>query len=652
MTKNLWILILAIPFFTATSQVGIGTTEPNPSAALHIHSNTGGLLIPSMTQAQRNAIVSPPQGLLIYQTNNDPGFYHFKGTTWDLLSSDEKWTQSGVNIHNANSANVGVGTTSPTAKLHVLINGTTVFDKSFETGTLSPMTTNGGQYWQRTNVPIDVYSGTWAASTRSALTHDQSSNLRYSATLPIDGVISFAVRTSTENNLDWLTFYIDDVQQDRWSGETSYSVVGFPVPSGAHNFRWTYAKDGAGDGGDNRVAIDNVLITSGSGFRLQDGNEAVGRVLTSDGLGNATWTEPPPVIDPIDPGPSLWTANAANIHNANSGNVGIGVTTPIHKMHIEANASSTSTLYSENANTSSKSYGIHGTTNASSQQGSAGVFGESLIFGDHEIGVKGDYKGWGAGVAGIGYGITDSDLPRIGGTTGSTNDIGVFGGVSFTSGIGVYGLNNSTGTTAFAGYFKGNHAITGTKSASVPTTEGNQLLYSVESPEIWFEDFGKGKLVNGQLHIEFDAMYQETIFVDASNPFHILLQEEGESKGLYVVPDQNGNGFTVREKQGGTSNIDFSYRITAKRRFYQDHRFGVDPIQVMENNLAKAKYVTPPPRDIATAKQTVAKAEQEKMAQHALEERMKEQERKSLQAQPIQHIEVQKENKNTEKNKD
>jgi hypothetical protein len=28
-----------------------------------------------MTQAQRNAIVSPATGLLIYQTTNTPGFY-------------------------------------------------------------------------------------------------------------------------------------------------------------------------------------------------------------------------------------------------------------------------------------------------------------------------------------------------------------------------------------------------------------------------------------------------------------------------------------------------------------------------------------------------------------------------------------------------
>ena len=35
-----------------------------------------------MTQTQRNAIAAPAAGLLIYQTNNTPGFYYYSGTAW------------------------------------------------------------------------------------------------------------------------------------------------------------------------------------------------------------------------------------------------------------------------------------------------------------------------------------------------------------------------------------------------------------------------------------------------------------------------------------------------------------------------------------------------------------------------------------------
>jgi len=67
---------------TANSRVGIGTTAPNASAALEVKSVTQGILIPRMTQAQREAIVSPAEGLLVYQSNNTKGFWYFDGSVW------------------------------------------------------------------------------------------------------------------------------------------------------------------------------------------------------------------------------------------------------------------------------------------------------------------------------------------------------------------------------------------------------------------------------------------------------------------------------------------------------------------------------------------------------------------------------------------
>ena len=47
---------------------------------LDIKSNDGGLLIPRMTLAERNVITNPATGLMIYQTDNIPGFYYNSGT--------------------------------------------------------------------------------------------------------------------------------------------------------------------------------------------------------------------------------------------------------------------------------------------------------------------------------------------------------------------------------------------------------------------------------------------------------------------------------------------------------------------------------------------------------------------------------------------
>lgn len=71
------------------SQIGIGTTSPHASSALDLSSINSGLLIPRMTAAQRDAISSAATGaatgLLIYQTNNTPGFYYYNGSTWAVL---------------------------------------------------------------------------------------------------------------------------------------------------------------------------------------------------------------------------------------------------------------------------------------------------------------------------------------------------------------------------------------------------------------------------------------------------------------------------------------------------------------------------------------------------------------------------------------
>lgn len=48
--------------------VGVGTSSPNISAKIDITSTTSGILFPRMTATQRDAIASPPDGLVVYNT--------------------------------------------------------------------------------------------------------------------------------------------------------------------------------------------------------------------------------------------------------------------------------------------------------------------------------------------------------------------------------------------------------------------------------------------------------------------------------------------------------------------------------------------------------------------------------------------------------
>lgn len=63
----------------------ISYTSGHASTVLDIKSNTKGLIPPRMTQAQRNSISSPATGLLIFQTDNTPGYYYYNGSAWTAL---------------------------------------------------------------------------------------------------------------------------------------------------------------------------------------------------------------------------------------------------------------------------------------------------------------------------------------------------------------------------------------------------------------------------------------------------------------------------------------------------------------------------------------------------------------------------------------
>lgn len=106
MRKQLFCLSLVFSIYQLHAQVGIGTATPHTTAQLEISSSNRGLLIPRMTETQRNAIVTPATGLLVFQTDGAAGFYYHNGTTWQQLNPSNNWLLTG-NTGNASTHFIG-----------------------------------------------------------------------------------------------------------------------------------------------------------------------------------------------------------------------------------------------------------------------------------------------------------------------------------------------------------------------------------------------------------------------------------------------------------------------------------------------------------------------------------------------------------------
>ena len=150
----------------------------------------------------------------------------------------------------------------------------------------------------------------------------------------------------------------------------------------------------------------------------------------------------------------FWAANADDIYNTNSGQVGIGTTSPTYPLHVVSDDSDA--VYGE-----------------SSVSGGVGVYGKANSFEGGGFGLRGDsYGTTGIGVFGIAAMGTGNNYGVYGQSQSQTGR-GVYGFAASTSGVnyGVYGASNSP--DGWAGYFSGRSYFDGTVQMT-----GFQLLTS------------------------------------------------------------------------------------------------------------------------------------------------------------------------------
>jgi hypothetical protein len=90
--------------------------------------------------------------------------------------------------------------------------------------------------------------------------HNESSQLILTFTSTEPEKIHFFRRVSSEANWDFLIFYIDDEEQERWSGDQWWTEHTYQITPGRHTYKWEYAKDHSVDGGADCACIDYITL--------------------------------------------------------------------------------------------------------------------------------------------------------------------------------------------------------------------------------------------------------------------------------------------------------------------------------------------------------------------------------------------------------
>lgn len=239
----------------------------------------------------------------------------------------QQWNGT-TDIYNANSGNIGIGTSSPAAKLHV--NGALRVDGA---GTSQVQFTGNNPA-----NPGFIFDGSTSNTEIYTL---QSQNFHTSAA---QGSFFNGHFIMLYNNVDLIAYQqpfslirnypglgnaggliIDNDQSGTVPAANSYKIL-------SAKFSGTEVANIKGDGSSYfagnmglGIAPSNARLQVNGSFKLVDGTQGAGKILTSDANGLATWSAAPAA--------SQWSGSGNNIF-FNNGHVGLGTSSPAAKLHL------------------------------------------------------------------------------------------------------------------------------------------------------------------------------------------------------------------------------------------------------------------------------------------------------------------------------
>ena len=544
--------------FSQNQNVAINTdgSLPANSAMLDISATDKGILIPRITSTQRDAIVSPATGLMVYD-NSLNQFWYFNGIEWTAIS----------------------GATSSVTFLNDLSDVNAI--------------PSDGDFLQWNGSEWAAIGGSSGGGTITAFTWDDPTNL---LTITEAGVNWDATIDNEADDLsDNFINDLSDVNASpsngdllQWSG-TEW-VAG--SPSGSSCVTLDEAYDCGGTGAGRTINVDGGSIE----FTTSTANKTL-LVNTSANNSFAISAEHSSIGVTFGAGStsssnSFSTIQATTISSDNTVSAVLGSSTGgawSVSGQIESGASAGAGVYGTNFRTN----GGHGVLGV----GLNGVVGQTNYlegYGVYGSNSSSTGSGDGVGVYGVGntgvmgqttngefYGIYGENLD--GGAT--YNNIGAAG----WGWVGVFGQTSSNG---FGVYSDGELGASGAKSFVIdhPLDPENKTLkhYCTESPEVL--NIYRGNVFlnkKGEAKIELPEYFSE-INIDFT---YYLTPIGGAAPNLHVKTEVINNYF---EDAGGTENLKVSWVLYAKRndKYMQDKRQKDDNI-VEQDKRQKGKYIHP-----------------------------------------------------------
>ena len=620
-TLSLFCILTLVFSLSAFAQVGINTTSPKEGSLLDVDANNKGIYIPQVSLTSLGSLnpitgVTLPAnayGLIVYNTNaltGGPGLFTWTGATW-VAVGDGNGTEAWARLGNAGT-NPGTGV---------------------------------GQNYLGTTDPKDLILGT-QGSERMRILSDGRASINNAAPVSVDRFTvtgnpgEFAINGYSSTN--GVGMYGENTGSGYgvWGNAANIGVFG----TGAAGIYGDSGGTGFGVIGNNSgTGVGVTGYSTGTGFGIAGDNDATGIGVFGNTVnsGNAIWGQNTGTGRGVI---GLNTANGTGVQGQTVTGVGVFGT-----------ASTAGGYGGYSRNTSTTGIGfiasganaglltVPGSGAGAILNGTYGAMGFSTATN-------------GTGIGGVGNNVGNLYTLNSGsGLAGTGSSTGVYGIATATSGVrqGGYFTMNKTGsvtplaaddpiaivagyngTDYFGGYFDGNQDNipggagtnagedyayvgirtggttykilgTGSNSTMINDASGNKrILFSPEAPEILFEDYGTGQLVNGTANVVLDPLLNSIIHVSTNHPLKVFIQLEGECNGVYVT-NKSAQGFTVKELNGGRSNVSFSWHIVGNREdtklpngeVFSKHvgvRFPIGPDKISSKEIQKNTSVDAP----------------------------------------------------------